>query len=94
MGLKETWAFGPSTVRTLSDAFDEAWQSLQNSDPTLPTDGLANQTRDILARYIIEMAKLGGRDQHRLRDAAVAHLTKATVRKWREHPTGAKDGAK
>lgn len=36
------------------------------------------------ARCIIEVAKLGERDQRRPRDAALAHLDEANIRKARE----------
>ncbi len=77
-------AFDPSTVRILSDAFDEAWHSLQSSGAAFVTDGDANEAREILARCIVEMAKLGERDQGRLRAAALAHLAEANIRRGRE----------
>jgi len=51
--------------------------------PFLP---MAVRTRPakILARCIVEMAKLGERDQGRLRDAARAHLAEANNHRGRE----------
>jgi hypothetical protein len=77
-------AFDPSTVRILTNAFEEAWVSLQTSGTTFHADGHAQQAREILARCIIEVAKLCDRDQRRLRDAALAHLDEANIRKVRE----------
>lgn len=77
---KDASAFDPSSVRILGDAFEEAWHSLQTSGTTFHIDGNAEQTREILARAIIEMAKLGERDQRRLRDGALAHLANVNVR--------------
>ena len=77
-------AFDPSAVRIIGDAFEEAWHYLQSTGTTFHTDGHAEQTREILARCIIEMAKLGERDQRRLRDAALAHLAEANVRRGRD----------
>jgi hypothetical protein len=74
-------AFDPEVISTLSDAFEEAWQSLHTSDTTLHLGGQEEQTSEILARCIIELAKLGERDRHRLRDAALAHLAEANVRR-------------
>jgi hypothetical protein len=67
-------AFDPDNIRILSNAFEDAWQSLQPPGTTFHLDGQADQAREILARCIIEMAKLGERDQRKLRDAALAHL--------------------
>jgi hypothetical protein len=76
-------AFDPDSIRILSDAFEDAWQSLQTVGTTFHLDGQADQKREILARCIIEMAKLGERDQRKLRDAALAHLAEANIRKAR-----------
>ena len=77
-------AFDPSTVHILTDAFEEAWVSLQTSGTPFHAVGHAQQTREILARSISEVAKLGERDQRGLRDAALAHLAEANIRKARE----------
>jgi len=74
-------AFDPDSIRILSDAFEDAWKSLQTTGTTFHPDGNGEQTREILARCIIEVAKLGERDRRRLRDAALTHLTEANVRK-------------
>ena len=81
---KDAAAFDPSTIRILSDALEDAWSSLQNSGTTFHIDGSAEQTREFLARCIIERAKLGERDRRRLRDFAVIQLAQANVRKRRE----------
>jgi hypothetical protein len=73
--------FDPDSVRILSGALDDAWQSLHDAGTTLYRDSEVERTRRILARCIIEVAKLGERDRHRLRDAALAHLAEANVRK-------------
>jgi hypothetical protein len=39
-------AFDPSTVRILSDAFDEAWHSLRSGGAAFLTDGGANEARE------------------------------------------------
>ena len=75
--------FDPESIRVLSNAFEEAWQSLQSMQTTFHHDGHEDQTRELLARCIIEMARIGERDQTRLRDAALAHLAEANLRKQR-----------
>jgi hypothetical protein len=77
-------AFDPETVDVLSDAFENAWQSLHKSGTTFHLGGREEQTSEMLARCIIELAKLGERNPHRLRDAALAHLAEANVRRGRD----------
>jgi hypothetical protein len=72
--------FDPDIIRILSDALDDAWKSLQTSGATFHLGWQADQTREILARCIIEVAKLGELNQRKLRDAALAHLAEARVR--------------
>ena len=73
-------AFDPDTIRILTAAFDEAWQSLQKSGVGIEPDGQAEATRERLAMRIIEMAALGERDKRRLRDDALFHLTQSNLR--------------
>jgi hypothetical protein len=77
-------AFDPEVVQILSDAFEDAWQSLQASGTTFHLGGQEEQTSEMLARCIIELAKLGERDPHRLRDAALTHLAESNVRRGRD----------
>jgi hypothetical protein len=76
-------AFDPETVSILSGAYEDSWQSLLASGTTFHLGGQEAHTSEILARGIIELAKLGERDRRRLRDAALAHLAEADVRKGR-----------
>jgi hypothetical protein len=78
-------AFDPETVRILTAAFDEAWQSLEKNGVTYATDGHSKETRDRLAKCIIELARAGERNQRLLRDNALLYLAqdnlKAATRK-------------
>jgi hypothetical protein len=76
---KDAAAFDPSIIRILSDAFEEAWHSLQASGTTFHMDGSAERVREILAQCIVERARRGERDQRRLRDAALIHLAEVNV---------------
>ena len=80
-------SFDPEHIRILTNAFEEAWDALKSSGTTL-THGHADATREVLAKLIIEMAKLGERDQRRLRDAALAHLAEVNLRKANDFQTG------
>ena len=72
--------FAPDVVRILTAAFDDAWKSIQDSGMTFPSDRHADATRELLALRIIETARLGERDQRRLRDDALLHLTDSDLR--------------
>jgi hypothetical protein len=69
--------FDPETVRVLSAAFDHAWEIIQHR---AECHGPTAVTRERLAMRIIETAMLGERDERRLRDNAVLHLTQTNLR--------------
>jgi hypothetical protein len=73
-------AFDPDAVRILTAAFDDAWQSLLTSGASYASDDDTKTTREILAKRIIEMAKLGERDQRRLREGALFYLAQSNLR--------------
>ncbi len=73
-------AFDPDAVRILTAALDDAWQSLQTSGASFASDDHAKTTWEILAKHIIEMAKLGERDQRRLREDALVYLAQSNLR--------------
>jgi hypothetical protein len=74
---QESLVFDPSVLHILSDAFEQAWQSVQASGQA---DTHQEEMRELLAKCIIERAKLGDRNKDRLRDAALVHLAKAKLR--------------
>jgi hypothetical protein len=71
-------AFDPETIRVLNAAFQDAWQSLTQSGPDLGAE--TDATRDTLAQGIVLAAKIGERDQWKLRNAALTHLGETKVR--------------
>jgi hypothetical protein len=66
-------AFGPDTVQIL----DIAWQTIEIDKPALKLDGNAARAREVLAKQIVDLAKLGERDPQRLADGALARFTLA-----------------
>jgi len=72
--------FDPEAVRVLTTALDEAWQSLLTADADFRSRGHAEAMRELLALRIIEMATLGERDPHRLREDALLHLAQSNKR--------------
>ena len=76
--LRSHGFFNPKTTKSLTAAFDTAWQILKTSGSTLTADYQSASTRELLAKHIIEMANQGERDPLRLIDGALAHLASQT----------------
>jgi hypothetical protein len=72
--------FDAEEVRILTTAFDEAWKAVQDSGVSFASNGHSEATREFLALRIIEMAQLGERDSHRLRDDAILHLARSNLK--------------
>jgi hypothetical protein len=74
------WVFQPGDVRILVAAFDSAWRSLLASGITFESDRELQAVRDRLAKYIIEQARHGERDQRRLRDGALLQYAQSKLK--------------
>jgi hypothetical protein len=72
--------FQPDDVRILVAAFDSAWRSLLASGITFESDRELQAVRDRLAKYIIEQARHGERDQRRLRDGALLQYAQSKLK--------------
>ena len=72
--LRSHGFFNPKTTKSLTAAFDTAWQILKTSGSTLTADYQSASTRELLAKRIIETGRRGERDPIRLVDDALAHL--------------------
>jgi hypothetical protein len=53
---------------------DIAWQTIEIDKPALRLDGNAARAREVLAKQIVDLAKLGERDPQRLADGALARF--------------------
>jgi hypothetical protein len=73
--------FDPPTVRILIGAFDNAWDSLLKSGAPFAAENYAERAREILAKHIIEAAKDGERDQHKLSEGALLRLARTNLNK-------------
>jgi len=71
--------FAPDAVSTLIAAFDGAWQSIIASGARL-SDQQSELTRELLAKYIIELTRQGELDERRLRDGALRRLAHSNLR--------------
>jgi hypothetical protein len=72
--------FSPDDVRILVAAFDGAWRSLLASGITFESDRESEAVRATLARYIIEQARFGERDQGRLRNGALLQYAQSKLK--------------
>ena len=69
--VAEGRAFDPEQTKIMSVAFESAWQSLQAAGSMLALEPQASQTRDAIARRIIELAQLGEFNAEALRERAL-----------------------
>ena len=67
-------SFDPEAVATLCAAFDDAWEKIKQSGSSFARPAYERGAREVLAKYIIEMAQRGERDKTLLSDAAVKFL--------------------
>jgi hypothetical protein len=67
-------AFDPETLTVLANAFENAWRRLEASGDRFARPAYAGGTREVIAKYIIEMAQGGERDLIKLSDGAVEFL--------------------
>jgi hypothetical protein len=74
--LLGTNAFDSETTRLLGAAFEAAWRKLEASGSALAGNSRAAETRDLLARRIIEVGRRGETNCDRLVEDALAHLAR------------------
>ena len=55
-------------------ALDIAWQTIEIDNGAIKLDGNAARAREVLAKQIVDLAKLGERDPQRLADGALARF--------------------
>jgi hypothetical protein len=67
-------AFDTDAVQILCGALDIAWQTIEINKAALKLDGNAARAREVLAKQIVDLAKLGERDPQRLADGALARF--------------------
>jgi hypothetical protein len=57
-------SFDPATVNLLSDAFEHAWHKVQTSRDRLARPACAYVMREVMAKYIVNLAQRGEREDH------------------------------
>ena len=78
--LEAEGVFDAQAIGILVGAFDDAWRSLMSSGAPFAQDRYRDKAREIIARHIIEMARLGERDKRKLIDSALLELTQANLK--------------
>jgi hypothetical protein len=68
-------SFDPETINLLSGAFENAWRRVQATGNRLARPGYANVMREVMAKYILNLAQHGERDEAELSDGAVRFFT-------------------
>lgn len=67
-------SFDPEAVEILSGAYEDAWEKLKQSGSSFTRPAYERGAREVLAKYIIEMAQRGERDRRQLSEAALTYL--------------------
>jgi hypothetical protein len=75
--------FDPEYIVALSKALDDAWRSLQRTGVYFKSRYHVDETREKLAKYVLEAAALGERDPIRLRDDALLKLSRSKLAQLR-----------
>ena len=73
-------AFDPETVAILVGAFDDTWESLVSSGAPFVEDRFQGRAREIIAKHIIQLGRLGERDRRRLTESALLELSRADLK--------------
>ena len=66
--------FDPETAKLLSQAVENAWESLKAAGDPLAADARSTSTRTLLAKRVIELGQQGERNLEHLRDQAIARV--------------------
>ena len=68
-------SFDPATVNPLSDAFEHAWHKVQTSGNRLVRPFYAYVMREVMVKYIVNLAQHGEREEIKLSDSAFHFFT-------------------
>jgi hypothetical protein len=68
--------FRSDEISILEDALEDAWHRVEQSKAPWASEDYSTAGRTILAKYIIAMAKGGGRDPKELAESAILYLSR------------------
>ena len=72
--------FDPESVTILIGAFDDAWNTVISSHAPFAEEWYQAAAREIIAKHIVQLARLGERDRRRLTDSALLELSRANLK--------------
>ena len=78
--LEAEGVFDVQSVQLLIDAFDEAWAFLLASGPPFADEPHRERAREILAKHIIAMARLGESDKRKLVQSALDEFASSKLK--------------
>jgi hypothetical protein len=67
-------ALDPETVKSVSLAFENAWEKIRDSGSGFARPAYAGAMREEIAKHIIDMVACGETDQAKLTNAAIVFL--------------------
>jgi hypothetical protein len=67
--------FDPDTIRLMASALEEAWDRIERSGSRFARPGYSRAMREVIARFIIEMAQQGVTDPQTLAERTVSYMT-------------------
>ena len=77
--LEGEGVFDPDAISILADAFDDAWRTLMSSGAPFAEERYRETARLIIAKHIIELARLGERDKSKLAQSALLELSRENL---------------
>jgi hypothetical protein len=77
--LEAEGVFDRDAIRLLAGAFDDAWQQIIAGGAQFANERQQEMAREIIAKHIIQLARLGERDQRKLAESAVVELANSNL---------------
>jgi hypothetical protein len=77
--LEAEGVFDRDAIRLLTGAFDDAWQHLMVGGARFADKRQRELAREIIAKHIIQLARLGERDRRKLAESALVELANSNL---------------
>jgi hypothetical protein len=78
--LEAEGAFDREAISILIGAFEDAWHSQVSNGVPFATDRCKERAREIIAKHIIALARLGERDKRKLAESALMELAQSNLK--------------
>jgi hypothetical protein len=77
--LEAEGVFDRDAIRLLAGAFDDAWRQLMDRGAQFADERQQEMAREIIAKHIIQLARLGERDRQKLAESALLELANSNL---------------